>query len=87
MKVTDITEADVTDLSSFRRKREDEKTQDINRKIEALRAEQFANIDMAVAATIDKLADKGMGHKEAAKVVYKHLGDLVMAHDIGGDFE
>jgi hypothetical protein len=42
---------------------------------------------MAVAATIDKLADRGMSHKDAAAIVYKHLGDLVMAYDIGGDFD
>jgi hypothetical protein len=70
-------------MDAFRRKREDNKRKDLNRKIEALKAEKFADVDMSIAATIEKLADQmGGSRHEAEKIVKKHIDDIFMMMDL-----
>ena len=47
------------------------------------KAKNFSQIEHAVAATIDQLAQQGMDFEEAQEAVYKHLSDMVMAQDLG----
>lgn len=84
MKFDDIiTEGSVSDMGAFRQKREEDKRRDINHKIEALKAEKFADIDMSIAATIEKLASQmGGSRHDAEKIVKKHIDDIFMMMDL-----
>jgi len=75
MKFTDYINENVADFDAARRKRDMHQQQQH-------KASGFANIENAIAATIDQMVARGMDEFDARDQVYKHLSDIVMANDL-----
>lgn len=77
MKLINLHE-DVVDLS----KRREQKQKEQVKMPSVTVPELLADIDGAIELTIGDLIHRGMSQEEAARIVMKHVSDIVMGHDL-----
>ena len=76
-------EGTVTQMDTFTNKKNEQHRQNLNRKIEAIKAERFAAIDMAISSTIDALSKQfGDDKKYVEDIVKAHIDDIFMMMDL-----